>query len=207
MILRHRVKRRESTCPRYVVTVAARREAEGREGREGEASLAQRWLCGQKLLFPYKAPLSRTILLEWLRKMPNRGTLGIAVSSAAVSSDRGKNSTATLGLDRFRPAALAAAVRLCGEIVVALSPPCPCPSSLYIAVVLRGARALFFEGVRVYGECAEKGKRQLARGEKGQESERERRDEGEKGKERISVISVDNAVYAASKHNDTTFAK
>lgn len=81
--------------------------------------------------------------------MPNRGTLGIAVSSAAVSSDRGKNSTATLGLDRFRPATLAATVRLCGEIVVALSPPCPC--SLYIAIVLRerGARALFFEGVGV----------------------------------------------------------
>lgn len=189
MILRHRVKRRESTCPRYVVTVAARREAEGREG-EGEASLAQRWLCGQKLLFPYKAPLSRTILLEWLRKMPNRGTLGIAVSSAAVSSDRGKNSTATLGLDRFRPAALAAAVRLCGEIVVALSPPCPCPSSLYIAVVLRGARALFFEGVRVYGECAEKGKRQLARGEKGQESERERKTGRERKREGADQCNI-----------------
>jgi len=54
--------------------------------------------------------------------MPNWRTLGIAVSSAAVSSDRGKNSTVTLGLDRFRPAALAATVRLCGEIVVALSP-------------------------------------------------------------------------------------
>jgi len=80
-------------------------------------------VCGQKLLFPYKTPLSRTILLEWLRKMPNRGTLGIAVSSAVVSSDRGKNSTATLGLDRFRPVALATAMRLCGEIVTALSLP------------------------------------------------------------------------------------
>lgn len=117
MILRHHVKRRESTCPRYVVTVAARRENR-KDGRGWRAAL----VCGQKLLFPYKAPLSRTILLEWLRKMPNRRTLGIAVSSAAVSSDRGKNSTATLGLDRFRPAALAATVRLCGEIVVALSP-------------------------------------------------------------------------------------
>lgn len=46
---------------------------------------------GQKLLFPYKAPLSRTILFEWLRKMPN-WELGIAVSSAAVSFDRRKNS-------------------------------------------------------------------------------------------------------------------
>lgn len=149
--------------------------------------MAQR--CGQKLLFPYKAPLSRTILLEWLRKMPNRGTLGIAMSSAAVSSDRGKNSTATLGLDRFRPATLAATARLCGEIVVALSPLCPCPCSLYIAVVLRekrGARALFFEGVRVYSECAEKGERQLARREKRQEFGERRGTEGreKKGKSR-----------------------
>jgi len=175
-------------------------------------------VCGQKLLFLHKTPLSRTILLEWLRKMPNRGTLGIAVSSAAVSSDRGKNSIATLGLDRFRPVALAAAVRLCGEIVAALSLPCPCPCSLYIAIVLRGARALFFEGVRVYSECAEKGERQLARREKRQKSrkrknerererEREREGKGREGKKRISVISVDNVVYAASKRNDATFAK
>lgn len=83
---RRHIRRRESTCPRYVVTVVARREAR-RGGETGEAAL----VCGQKLLFPYKAPLSRTILLEWLRKMPNR-ELGIAVSSAAVSSDRSKNS-------------------------------------------------------------------------------------------------------------------
>lgn len=187
--------------------------ARGWEGGEDEPGAAL--VCGQKLLFPYKAPLSRTILLEWLRKMSNRGTLGIAVSSAAVSSDRGKNSTATLGLDRFRPATLAATVRLCGEIVAALSPPCPCPCSLYIAIVLRerGARALFFEGVRVYGECAEEGERQLARTEKKRQESRERKGgrererKREKGKEWISVISVDNAVYAASKHNDATFAK
>lgn len=182
-----------------------------RGGGEHGAAL----VCGQKLLFPYKAPLSRTILLEWLRKMPNRGTLGIAMSSAAVSSDRGKNSTATLGLDRFRPATLAATVRLCGEIVVALSPPCPCPCpcSLYVAVVFRerGARALFFEGVRVYGECAEKGERQLAEHREKRQESRERKgtrkEEREKEKEQISVISVDNAVYVASKRNDATFAK
>jgi len=129
--------------------------------------------------------------------MPNQRTLGIAVSSAAVSSDRGKNSTATLGLDRFRPATLAATVRLCGEIVVALSPPC----SLYIAILREwGARALFFEGVRVYGECVEKGERQLARREKVRI--RKKRREKQNG----SVIS-DNAVYVMSKHNDATFVK
>lgn len=175
-----------AVCRNHHATGRTRRG--GRErGGGGVASMAQR--CGQKLLFPYKAPLSRTILLEWLRKMPNRGTLGIAMSSAAVSSDRGKNSTATLGLDRFRPATLAATARLCGEIVVALSPLCPCPCSLYIAVVLRekrGARALFFEGVRVYSECAEKGERQLARREKRQEFGERRGTEGreKKGKSR-----------------------
>lgn len=71
------------------------------EARETDVSAARRnvdraarrheavWCSSQKLLFPYKAPLSRTILFEWLRKMPN-WELGIAVSSAAVSFDRGK---------------------------------------------------------------------------------------------------------------------
>ena len=85
--------------------------------------------------------------------------------------------------------------------------PCPCPCSLYIAIVLWSARALFFKGVRVYGECVEKGERQLARREKRQDS-RERNDERERErereKERITVISVDNAM---SKHNDATFAR
>lgn len=85
--IRYYVKRRESSCPRYVVTVAVRKESRVR----------LTLVCGQKLLFPYKAPLSRTILLEWLREMPNR-ELGIAVSSAVVSSDHGKNSFATLSL-------------------------------------------------------------------------------------------------------------
>lgn len=39
------------------------------------------------------------------------------------------------------------------------------------------------------------------------ERKKAREREREKGKERISVISVDNVVYAASKHNDATFAK
>ena len=89
-------------------------------------------LCRQKLLFPYKAPLSRTILFEWLRKMPN-WELGIAVSSAAVSFDRRKNSRplSSPSSSTFRtlllPTSSAAVTRLCGEIVVALfsSPPCP----------------------------------------------------------------------------------
>jgi len=101
--------------------------------------------------------------------MPNR-ELGIAVSSAAVSSDRGKNSAATLGLAASAPrVALSATVRLCGEIVVALSTRVRALfTSSAIAVVLLEAReagrqrALFFEGVIVYGECAEKGERQLA---------------------------------------------
>lgn len=93
------------------------RNRRGTKRAEGELGAAL--FCGQKLLFPYKAPLSRTILLEWLRKMPNR-ELGIAMSSAVVSSDRGKNS-ATLGLAASAPPPFSAAVRLCGEIVVALS--------------------------------------------------------------------------------------
>lgn len=132
-----------------------RREPGGKvEKVEGEGEPGAALVCGQKLLFPYKAPLSRTILLEWLRKMPNQGTLGIAVSSAAVSSDRGKNATSTLGLDRFRPTALAATVaivrRNCG---CSFSFVCPCPCSLYIAVVLRrahGAREHFSSRVSEY---------------------------------------------------------
>lgn len=94
------------------------RNRRGTKRAEGELGAAL--VCRQKLLFPYKAPLSRTILLEWLRKMPNR-ELGIAMSSAVVSSDRGKNSFATLGLAASAPPPFSAAVRLCGEIVVALS--------------------------------------------------------------------------------------
>lgn len=114
--------------------------------------------------------------------MPNR-ELGIAVSSAAVSSDRGKKST--LGLAASAPA-LSATVRLCGEIVVALSTRV---RALFTSSAIAGRssggersggrrRALFFEGVMVYGECAEKGERQLAltREKKGNDGE----EEGEK---------------------------
>lgn len=45
------------------------------------------------------------------------------------------------------------------------------------------------------------------RAEKKGKSRGEKDGTREKKGERISVISVDNAVYAASKHNDTTFAK
>lgn len=139
---------------------STKRTGSGDGDGEGEPGAAL--VCGQKLLFPYKAPLSRTILLEWLRKMPNRGTLGIAVSSAAVSSDRGKNSTSTLGLDRFRPAALAAVVaivrRNCGCSFFSV---CLCPCSLYIVVVLRRAHrareSTFLRGCQsIWRMCGER---------------------------------------------------
>jgi len=118
-----RIKRRESTCPRHVVT-PSRQQGESRVRELGAALV-----CRQKLLFPYKAPLSRTILLEWLRKTPNRGEPGIAVSNAAVSSDRrGKNSFATLGL-------------------VASAPPpfpqrCDCAAKLWLLFLLASVSSL-----------------------------------------------------------------
>lgn len=180
----------------------------GREEEEGggRASLVQRWSADRNCFSPirrhYHAPSCSNGSVKC-----QTGELSVLLCPALRSAlTVAKTPPPTLGLGRFRPATLAATVRLCGEIVVALSPPYPC--SLYIAIVLRerGARALFFEGVRVYGECAEKGERQLARREKRQDF-RERKGKRERvGEERISVISVDNVVYA-SKHNDATFAK
>lgn len=69
--------------------------------------------------------------------------LGIAVSSAAVSFDRGKNSSPL-------PSPPAAVTRLCGEIVVALSPPLSLLLYILPFPPTRGKEpVLFFQGVRV----------------------------------------------------------
>lgn len=63
-------------------------------------------------------------------------------------------------------------------------------------------RALFFEGVIVYGECAEEGASVGAKRKKETEERKK-----ERKSEQISVISVGNLMYVAAKRNDTTFAK
>lgn len=178
-----------------------------RRSTRGEVGAAL--VCGQKLLFPYKAPLSRTILLEWLRKMPNR-ELGIAVSSAAVSSDRSKNSPPLPPLVLPLPLRASPFPQPCdcvAKLWLLFLLPCPCP--LYIVCDRRrssgeeaGApESTFLRGCHsIWRMCRER------RASVGAKRKREI-DKKERKSERISVISVDNVMYVATKRNDTTFAK
>lgn len=158
-----------------------RRGTRSYEGEEGESRVQRALLvCGQKLLFPYKAPLSRTILLEWLRKMPNRELGYCCVQRCGQLRPWQKLLRHPLELRRFRPTVLSAdraiVRRNCG---CSFSSTCVRVSSLHrlrspSSFPKRGAREHFSSRVsECMSERVEKGERQLAPREKrGKESRR-----------------------------------
>lgn len=186
----------------------------GEESGEGEASMVQRWSADRNCFSPirhhYHAP---------------------SCSNGSVKCQTGELSV--LLCPALRSALTVAKTPPPPLVLTASIPPpspqrCDCAAKLWLLFLLRvrvrvlftspssfasGAREHFSSRVSEYivNVSRERRARQLARAEKRQESRRrkgrERREEREKGKEQISVISVDNAVYVASKRNDATFAK